>query len=171
MNRPKSASSSSSRVDAFFRREGLPFDDVRKETFAKELARGGSIPKASELADVNPKTGAAWKGNVAMIDRVRELRDGAETFIGVSKGWIVAQLKLNALGAQEDRKFAESTKTLELLYKILSLDKDMAGNAPSAANGITVTDKEVLKRLRAGRPHAEEPIEAEGQEEGEEDFE
>lgn len=119
-----------------FARDAGGFHDPKKELFAKAWAKTGMLARACEAAGVTKETGAKWRGVHDMVTRIRELRAGGETFVGVSKAYIVNRLRENAENAAADGKFKESNDALEELYKIISKDPDMKGGEDQAVSGV-----------------------------------
>lgn len=123
-----------------------PFNDVAREEFAKARAKGASPKVACQLAGVSV-TNTRWASDPAMLERVRELREGAENFVGVSKAWIIGQLKKNVEESREQGAYKASNEALTLLYKIVNEDKDIAEQMARALPP-DVRTSEIKKRLR-----------------------
>jgi hypothetical protein len=111
---------------AFRRDPGAPFDDLRKEEFAKARARGGSIRAASNVAGTQYATGLSWEKHPEMKARIREMRSGADDFVGATAGWVIGELKKNVEAARENLQFKASNEALALIYKLVNEDKDAA---------------------------------------------
>ena len=78
--------------DAFRRDKGCPFDHLEKDEYAKARAKGGTMKAAAGIAGIAPTTAANWERHPEIKERIRELRQGAEDFVGVSKAWISSSL-------------------------------------------------------------------------------
>ncbi len=135
------------RPDLFRRDQGAPFDELSREEFAKARAKGLSIKASSTAAGINPVTGAKFAGNEAIKERIRELRKGAETYIAVSKAWIIAELMKNVGMARDAEHYKSSNEALALLYKIVSEDREVGANLPRELP-IHVSPRELQQRLQ-----------------------
>lgn len=122
-----------------FSRDGNGFMDPKKETFAQAWAKTGLLVRACEAADITISTGAKWRGTAEMVARIKELRAGAQTFVGASKATIANMLRDNAENAAAQGKFKESNESLGMLYKLMSTDADMK-DAADAASPESVAD-------------------------------
>jgi len=154
------------RPDPFRREPGGPFDSLERERFAVARAKGMAIKASATEAGVSATAGYAFERHDAMRLRVRELRAGAETYVGVSMGWLLTQLKRNALKARKAGAFKASNEALSLIAKIVQrqpeLTKDQARSLPP-----DVTHEDVhtalTRRFHARARGAElVPIEARG---------
>jgi hypothetical protein len=133
-----------------FRRDpGGPFDDYRLETYAKSRAKGGSVASSGVAAGVTKHTALRWEATGEMRSRVRELREGAEDFVGVSKAWILAEYKKNVDLAREQGAIKASNDALACMYKILAEDKNVAHQMASAKLPATLEGKELQRALLA----------------------
>lgn len=155
-------------VDRFHRDPGAPFDDLKKEKFAQARARGASIKVSSNTADIQYMTGMTWNKNPAMEQRVKELRRGAEDFIGVSVGWILNELKTNAKIAREEGQLKSSNEAFKLIYEIVSKDPTVAMNAARAIPaGASIHDvkRELMRSLTEGSSQTvDEAMDTDGEE-------
>lgn len=130
-----------------FRRDpGGPFDDLRKEEFAKARARGGSIRASSNVAGVQYATGIKWGKHPEMMARIREMRTGADDFVGATTGWVIGELKKNVEQARENLQFKASNEALSLIYKLVTEDKDAALKAVRALPA-SVQGRELQSRV------------------------
>ena len=120
-----------------FSRDAHGFMDPKKEAFAKAWATTGLLVRACEAADVVISTGAKWRGTPEMVTRIRELRAGAQTFVGASKATIANMLRENAENAAAQGKFKESNESLGMLYKLMSSDADMKDGTEQASGGVS----------------------------------
>lgn len=114
------------KVLAFRRDAGCPFDDVRKDEYAKARAKGGTIRAASGVAGIDYATGLSWEKHPEMMARIRELRSGAENFVGATTGWIINELKKNVDLARDQNAIKSSNEALMLIYRIINEDKESA---------------------------------------------
>lgn len=135
-------------MDGFRRDPGAPFDDVPREEYAKSRAKGGAMKVSAAIAGIEPATATKWERHPAMRERIRELRQGAENFVGVSKAWIIQQLKINAEAAREENAYKSSNEALGMIYKIISEDRDVSHQMARALPH-DVTPQELQKRLRS----------------------
>lgn len=135
------------RPDLFRRDPGAPFDNWEREAYAKGRAKGGSIKSSATAAGVTPQTARGFEKHPEMRARIRELRDGAEDFVGVSLGYIFAQLKDIAEQAKADGEYKPAIEALSLMNKMLSENKDAAANVARALPP-NVQGKELTKRLK-----------------------
>lgn len=130
-----------------FRRDPAgPFDDLRKEDFAKARAQGGSIRASAALAGVGYDTGIGWQKRPEMMARIRELRSGADTFVGATVGWIIGELKKNVDLARDQNAIKASNEALMLIYRIINEDKESAMKMARALPH-TVGGKELQARV------------------------
>jgi hypothetical protein len=136
------------RADPWHREPGMSFSSLERELFAKARARGCTIKAASSDAGIAIVTGTQYERHEAMRKRISELRQGAEDFVGVSKAWIVAQLKRNADEAREEKAFKSSNEALQMIYKIISEDRDVSANMARALPH-TVSAADIKARLKA----------------------
>ena len=134
------------RPDLFRRDPGGPFDSLEREKFAQARAKGASIKAASTEAGVRPQTGYDYERHEEMRKRVRELRAGAETFVGVSMGWLVRQLTINAKRARKAGAYKASNEALGLIMKIVQRDPNQAANNPRSLPP-DVTDADIHQTL------------------------
>lgn len=131
---------------AFRRDPAGPFDDPRKDDYAKARAKGGSIRAASTHVGIDYKTGIIWEKNPEMMSRVRELRGGAETFVGVTTAWVIAELAKNVELAREHGALKASNEALQLIHKMITEDKE-AGLKMARSLPHTVGGRELQKRV------------------------
>lgn len=114
------------------------FDDPKKEAFCKALAKTGLLKDANTAAGIAPATGTKWRGHAEIERRIRALRAGGETYIGVSESYVISQLRLNAENAATNGKYRESNDALIAIHKIITRPKsDTSGGANS---GLGETD-------------------------------
>lgn len=116
-----------------FRRDpGGPFDDFKVESFCRARAKGGNITSSGNAAGISKPTAFSYEKAPEVKARIRELRDGAEDFVGVSVAWILNQLKINVEAAREDGAYKASNEALMISYKIISENKAVAHKMASA---------------------------------------
>lgn len=140
------------RPDPFRRDAGAPFDSWERETFAKARAKGGSIKAAATAAGISDPTATSYEKHPEMRARIRELRDGAEDFVGVSLGWMFGQLKEIVEEARADGEYKPAIEALSLMNRMLGENKDAAANVARALPP-SVQGKDLTKRLsEAFRP-------------------
>ncbi len=120
------------RPDPFRRSPGGPFDSLERETYARARARGEPLKAAATAAGVKPAAAYDWEKHESVKERIRELRAGSETFINVSAGWLLEQLKQNAQLAREAEQFKASNEALGMIAKLLVHDPSLNANAPRA---------------------------------------
>lgn len=121
------------RMDRWRRDPGAPFDDLRREDYAKARAKGGTIRASAGHAGVEYTTTARqWERHPEMLARIRELRGNAENFVGVSVGYILAELKKNVEIAREAGQLKSSTEALKIMYDIVTTNPDVAQNTARA---------------------------------------
>jgi len=133
--------------DPFRRDPGAPFDSWEREEYAKARAKGGSLKASAALAGVSPMCVTKWERHPEVKARIRELRDGAETFVGVSTAWIINQLKINVDEARAAGAHKSSNEALGMIHKILTEDRNI-GHQLSRALPPHVTPKQLQERLR-----------------------
>jgi hypothetical protein len=124
-----------------------PFDDLKREDFARARAKGGSIKASSNVVGIVYTTGIAWERHPAMLERIRELRQGAEDFVGASTAWVIQQLKVNVDAAREQGAYKASNEAISLIYKIMSEDKEI-GLKVARSLPHTVSGNELQARLK-----------------------
>ena len=134
------------RVDAFHREPGGAFSSLEREQYAKARARGDTITAASAAAGISSSTGTSFEKHEQMRKRISELRQGAETFIGVSNAWVINQLKRNAEEARDQGAFKASNESIHLIYKIMNENKDVASQMARALPP-NVTPKQLKSEL------------------------
>lgn len=120
------------RVDAFHREVGGAFSAHEKEQYAKARARGDNIKSAAAAAGITAVTATSYEKNEAMRKRISQLRQGAETFIGVSNAWIINQLMRNAEEARGEGAFKASNEAIGMIYKIMNEQRDLASQMARA---------------------------------------
>ena len=155
----------SNRPDPFRRDPGAPFDNLEREQYAQARAKGASIKAACAAAGLSPETGTKLERHEAIRKRISELRQGAETYVGVSKAWILQQLQRNAEEARDNGAYKASNEALISIYKIISEDRGV-GHDMARALPPNVSPAELQKRLKesfkaprltAGRERIEQP--------------
>jgi hypothetical protein len=141
----------SGRVDAFHREPNGPFTDLAREQYAKARARGESIKVASSSAGVSGATGTSFEKHPAMLKRVSELRQGAETYIGVSTAWCIQQVQQIIEEAREHEQYKTALEGVVFVHKVISGDKSVA---PQMARALSpdVTPRQLKKMLDATFP-------------------
>jgi len=137
----------SARPDPFRRDPGGPFDSLEREQYAQARAKGGSIKGACAAAGISGPTGTKLEQHPEMRKRISELRQGAETYVGVSKAWVLQQLQRNAEEARDSGAFKASNEALISIYKIISEDRGV-GHDMARALPPNVTPQELQKRLK-----------------------
>ncbi len=136
--------------DLFRRDPGGCFDDYRLETYAKARAKGGSIASAGVATGVSKETAKRWEQHPEMRARLRELRDGAEDFIGVSKAYVLRELQKNVELAREQNAIKSSNEALHLIYRIISEDNNVAHQMAAAKQlPTTGAGQDLQRRLKA----------------------
>lgn len=140
------------RPDPFRRDPGGPYDSLERERYAQARAKGASIKSASTEAGVSPNVGYTYERHDSMRLRIRELRAGAETYVGVSKGWLLNQLRINARKARKAGSYKASNDALGLIAKIVMRDPSLADETPRALSP-DVTPKDLHQTLTS-RFHA-----------------
>lgn len=134
---------------AFHRPKGQAFDDLAKEQFATERARGtGSLKSAATVAGIGLSTAAAWEQHPLIVERVRELRAQTTQYVGASKAWVMQQLMLNVDDAREGGAFKASNEALMLIYKMLCDDKELNAQAARLLGNGAGDARDVQRRLR-----------------------
>lgn len=134
-------------ADSFSRGKNAPFDKIELEDFAKARAKGGTLKAAAGIAGVSLGTAATWEKHPEVKERMRELRQGVEDFVGVSKAWVLTQLKENALEAREESQFKASNEALKIIYEILNNDREVNTQVARALSP-DVSRKELQRRLK-----------------------
>lgn len=141
-----------------FRRDpGAPFDDYRVETFCKARAQGGSLAVAAHRTGISKATATKWEREPEVRARQRELREGAEDFIGVSVAWVIKELKTNVEAAREQGAIKASNEALVFIYKIMTENKAAAHQMASALPA-SLEGKDLQKALRESFRSPEETI-------------
>jgi hypothetical protein len=135
------------RPDPYRRDPGAPFDSLEREQYAKARAKGASVKAASVSAGVSKQMAYELEKHDAIRARIRELRQGAEDYVGFSKAWILQQLKQNAEESRNDGAWKSSNEALGMMYKIMSEDRDV-GHQMARALPPDVTPRELQKALR-----------------------
>lgn len=120
------------RVDPWRRDPGAPFDDLGREQFAQERAKGHTLKVSSGVAGIAYRTAVEFERDERMKVRVRELRRGADNFVGVSVAWVLGELRKNVEGAREECAYKASNEALAMIYKIISEDKSVASSMARA---------------------------------------
>jgi chromosome condensin MukBEF ATPase and DNA-binding subunit MukB len=150
--------------EQFNRRPGEPFEDRRVELYAQNRAAGRSVRQSADAAGVGTTRAATWERSPEVHARIGEFATAQQVVVTASPAWVVEQLKQNAIKAQDEGKYKDSTDALELLYKILKTDPDViAGVARALPVNKPPTPEELTKRLSAASG-APQPIAAEGEE-------
>jgi hypothetical protein len=134
------------RPDLNRRDPGAPFDQLEREQYAKARAKGGSIKAACGVAGISPALGTQLERLPEMRKRISELRQGAEDFVGVSKGWCIRQLMINAEQSREDGAWKASNEAIGLIHKMISEDVDISHQMARALPP-DVGPQELQKRL------------------------
>lgn len=154
--------------DKTYAREPLgPFHDLAKESFCKELAKGASKKTAGERAGIHYETSLRWSKADEIQARVRELRANAETFAGVSIGWVLRELQVNVEQARAKGQLKVSTESLMHIYQIVKTHPDLINDMPraepegDAAKPAPLRLVESLRSLRQQLEMAREPDEEE----------
>lgn len=146
----------------FERDPGQPFLDPFKEDFAKAIAQGKMIKEAARIAGVTAGTGEKWNAHEVMRARVRELRESSETFVGVSVGWILNELKQNVNLARTHKQLKVSNESLKLIYDIVKQNPDLVTNMPAAdvtlASGDEPAKPPVLRLVESLRSMQEQAV-------------
>ena len=135
-------------IDVWRRDPGAPFDDLGREQYAQARARGGTVPASANEAGVAKSSAIAFEKHPAMRERIRELRQGAQTFVGVSVGWILGELKKNAQLARDEGQLKSSNEALKLMYDIVRTDPNVA-NQMARALPPSASPKAIKKQLLA----------------------
>lgn len=135
------------RLDPWRRDSGAPFDDLGREQYAQARAKGAGIKAASSAAGVQAATGTTYERHEAMRLRVRELRQGAETYVGVSKAWVLRELQVTIEAARDNGAYKAAIEGLGLIYKIITEDRSI-GHEMARTLPPNVTPAELQKRLR-----------------------
>lgn len=120
------------RVDPWRRDPGAPFDDLGREVFAQERAKGHTLKVSSGAAGIAYRTAVEFERDERMKVRVRELRRGADNFVGVSVAWVLGELRKNVEGAREECAYKASNEALAMIYKIITEDKSVASSMARA---------------------------------------
>lgn len=125
---------------AWRREPGGPFDDLRREDFAQARAKGANIKAAGKAAQLGTyQTALEWSKHPDMLGRIRELRQGAEDFVGASIGYVIEELKRNVRRSRKEKHFKSSNEALGMIYKIISTDptvrSQVARALPPQASG------------------------------------
>lgn len=116
-----------------FRRDpGAPFDEYRIEQYCKARAKGGTVHASGSHAGVSKNTAMKWEREPEVRARQRELRDGAEDFVGVSVAWVINELKQNVSVARQQNAIKASNEALVFIYKIITENKQLAHNMAAA---------------------------------------
>lgn len=136
------------RVDLWRRDPNSPFDNLEREQYAQARAKGCSIKAACTAAGIGAPTGTLYERHDAMRLRIRELRQGAETYVGVSKAWVLRQLQQTIEEARDAGAYKASIEGLALVFKIISEDRGI-GHDMARALPADVTPEQLQKRLRA----------------------
>lgn len=135
-------------LDKLRRDKGHAFDEFRVETYCKARAKGGSVASAGTAAGVTKPTALKWEQHPEVRARTRELREGAEDFIGVSTAWCIAQLKRNAEEARDQGAFKASNEAILFCYKLMREDKNAAHNTATKQLPATLEGMQLQRALR-----------------------
>lgn len=120
------------RIDPWRRDQGAAFDDLAREQFAQARAKGNSLKASAAGAGISYSAATQFERDERMRSRVRELRQGADNFVGVSVAWVLGELRKNVEGAREECAFKASNEALGMIYKIISEDKSVASSMARA---------------------------------------
>lgn len=134
------------RPDPFRRDPGAPFDSYEREQYAKARAKGGSITAACQVAGISGPSGTAFEKHPEMRARIRELRDGAEDFVGVSLGYMLGKLKEVIEDAHKAEEFKSAIDGIKVMAQLLEGNSDAAANMARALPP-EVQGKALQKRL------------------------
>jgi hypothetical protein len=110
-----------------------PFDDARVETYARCRARGVSIRKSSEEANLSPISGQKIEKEDAFRERIGELKDATQAFTGVTLAAIMQRLLRNADAAAERGDYKGSNQAL---MQLTTLVKEDAGRVSGALRNV-----------------------------------
>ena len=117
-----------SRVDLWYREPGKPFPSLEREQYAQARAKGLGIGQASAAAGISVTTGSQYERHNSVRTRIGELRQTTDAYVGVSAGWVIAQLMKNVEEARENNAFKASNEALALIYKMITEDKSVTHN-------------------------------------------
>lgn len=110
-----------------------PFEDPRVETFARCRARGVSIRKAAEEANISPITGQKLEKDDAFRGRIGELKDATQAFTGITLAAIMQKLWKNSEEAAAEGDFKSSNQALG---QLVTLVKEDAGRVSGALRNV-----------------------------------
>lgn len=147
--------------DVWRRDQGAPFDDLAREQYAQARAKGDNIRTASTSAGIDYRTGMTFEKHVDMLARIRELRQGASNFVGVSVGFILSELRKNVELAREKGQLKSSNEALKLMYDIVKTDPNVA-NQVARQLPPGASTKSIKKQLLASLK--QEAVDTEGEE-------
>jgi hypothetical protein len=139
---------------AHTRRPLSPFDDPRLEDYCRARAAGQSPSAAATHAGYGKGHGPKLAVDPDVMERVRELRDGSNTLVTVSVGYIVQQLRKNAEEARDAGQFKPSNDALGLLYEIITKNKDLGQTMNLPAAGLTTGQAARMIREELSKPAA-----------------
>lgn len=159
------------RIDVWQREKNQPFNELSREEFARARAKGQTVKASSVSAGISYATGMQFERHEGIQARVRELRQGTEAFVGVSKAWILTQLMTNVTEARDNNAYKASNEALALIYKMISEDDDV-GAGVIRSMPVNTNPRELQRRLanafappKTSKPVLQEPaaIDAEGE--------
>lgn len=134
-------------LDKLRRDKGSPFDEFRVEQFCKARAKGATVSAAGNTAGISKGTALRWERHPEVRARQRELREGAEDYVGVSLGWCIAQLKRNAEEARDNGAYKASNEAILLAYKLMREDRSAAHNQPAVKLPATLEGMQLQRAL------------------------
>jgi hypothetical protein len=103
------------------------------ETYARCRARGVSIRKAAEEANISPITGQKIEKEDAFRERIGELKDATQAFTGITLAAIMQRLLRNADAAADCGDFKGSNQALA---QLVTLVKEDAGRVSGALRNV-----------------------------------
>ncbi len=145
-------------LDKLVRDPCSPFGEYRVEQYCKSRAKGGSVPSSAVAAGCHKNTALRWERHPEVRARLRELRDGADDFVGVSKAWILNELKINVGVARETGAIKSSNEALLFIYKIIQEDKQVAHQMAAAKLPATLEGMDLQRALRASFSEPEREV-------------
>lgn len=121
------------------RAESEPFDDARVEIYARCRARGVSMQKSYQEAGIAKATAQKIEVHDLYQARLRELKDAAQQFTGMTDGWIMQRLARNADAAHEAGDWKASNQSLSILKDMV---KQGRGAGALASAGVRAAKKQ-----------------------------